>query len=62
MEDGIDPQGEVDPQSGHQQRGPELDIPPLQTKIPSQTEGVQFKSTLFEPMMNEPTFIKGPST
>ena len=49
-------EGGVDPQSGYQQRGPELDIPPLQT------EGVQFEATFSKLMMIEPTFTEGPST
>ena len=47
---------EVDPQSGHQQRGPELDIPLLQTETPSQIECVQFETTLFEPSYTESSF------
>ena len=35
MEGGVDPQGALDHQSGHQQRGPKLDISPLQIEIPS---------------------------
>ena len=62
MEGGVDPQGGLDPQSGHHLRGPELDIPPLQTKIPSQIMGVQFEYIFFEPMMTESTFTQGPST
>ena len=62
MESGINPQGGLDPQSGHQQRGPELDIPSLQTKIPSQTGSVQFESTFSKSIMTQPTFIDGPST
>ena len=62
MESGVDPQGGLDPQSGHQQRGPKLDIPSLQTEIPSQTEGVQFEFTFYEPMMTQLAFIDGPST
>ena len=62
MEGGIDPQGGLDPQSGHHLRGPKLDIPPLQTKIPSQTKGVQFESTFSELMMTEFVFTEGPST
>ena len=61
MEGGVDLQGGLDPQSHHQQRGPELDIPSLQTEIPSQTS-VQFEFTFSEPMMIEPTFTEGPST
>ena len=52
MEDG------VDPQSGHQQRGPELDIPSLQTETPSQTEGVQFETTFSKPSYNESSFSR----
>ena len=55
-------EGGVDPQSGHQQRGPELDIPLLQTETPSQTRGVQFKTTFFKLMMIESTFTDGPYT
>ena len=62
MESRVDPQGGLDPQSGHQQRGPELDIPSLQTKIPSQTGSVQFESTFSKSIMTQPTFIDGPST
>ena len=62
MEDGVHPQGGLNPQSGHQQRGPKLDIPPIQTEVPSQTRGVQFESTFFKPMMIELAFIDGPST
>ena len=51
-------EGGVDPQSGHQQRGLELDISPHQTEIPSQTRGVQFESTFFELMMIELAFTK----
>ena len=46
--------GEVDPQSGYQQRKPELDIPLLQS------EGVQFETTFSELMMFEPTYTTGP--
>ena len=35
MEGGVDPQGALDHQSVHQQRGPKLDISPLQIEIPS---------------------------
>ena len=49
-------EGGVDPQSGYQQRGPELDIPPLQI------QRVQFEATFSKSMMIEPTFTKGPST
>ena len=49
-------EGGVDLQSGYQQRGPDLDIPPLQI------EGVQFEVTFSKSMMIEPTFTKGPST
>ena len=49
-------EGGIDPQSGYQQREPELDIPPLQSM------GVQFKTSFSEPMMFKPTFIAGPST
>ena len=62
MEGGVNPQGGIDLQSGHQQKGPELDIPPLQTEILSQIEGFQFESTFFEPIMTQHTFIEGPST
>ena len=62
MEGGVDPQGALDHQSVHQQRGPKLDISPLQIEIPSQTKGVQFEFTFFESMMTEPTFTEGPST
>ena len=48
--------GGVDPQSGYQQREPELDIPPLQSK------GVQFETIFSESMMFEPTYTVGPST
>ena len=47
----------VDPQSGHQQRGPELGIFPLQIETASQTGGVQFETTL-----SELTFIEGSFT
>ena len=57
-----DPQGGLDPQSGHQQRGPKLDIPSLQTKIPSQTGSVQFESTFSKSIMTQPSYIDGPST
>ena len=50
-------EGEVDPQSGHQQRGLELDFFSLQTKTPPQTGGVQFETTF-----SELTFVEGPST
>ena len=43
--------GRVDPQSGYQQREPELDIPPFQSK------GVQFEATF-----SQPTYTVGPST
>ena len=46
----------VDPQSGYQQREPELDILPLQS------EAVQFEATFSEPMKFEPTYTVGPST
>ena len=49
-------EGGVDPQSGYQQREPELDIPPLQL------EGVQFEATFSEPMLSELNFLAGPST
>ncbi|KAL6316751.1 hypothetical protein AAG906_020435 [Vitis piasezkii] len=42
--------------------GPKLDIPPLQIKTLSQTKGVQFEITFFEPMMTKPTFTEGLST
>ena len=61
MEGGVSPRGELDPQSGHQQREPKLDIPPLQTKIPSQIRGVLFESTFYKLMMTEIAFTKGPS-
>ena len=49
-------EGGVDPQRGSQQREPELDISPLQSK------GVQFEATFSESMMSEPTYIAGPSS
>ena len=49
-------EGEVDPQRGFEQREPELDIPPLQSK------GVQFEATFLEPMMSELTYTAGPSS
>ena len=49
-------EGGVDPQSGYQQREPELDIPPLQS------EGVQFEVTFSEQMIFEPTYTARPST
>ena len=52
----------VELQSGHQQRGPELDTLPLQTETPSQTGGVQFETTFSKSMMIEPTFTQSPST
>ena len=55
-------EGGVDPPSGHQQRGLELDILPLQIKTLSQIGGVQFETTFFESMMIELTFIEGPYT
>ena len=70
MEGGVDSQGGLKPQSGHQQRGSKLDILPFQAKIPSQTRGVQFESTFFEltftegpftqPVFTEPTYIEIP--
>ena len=54
--------GRLDPQSGHWQRGPELDILPLQIEIPSYIGGVQFEYTFSESMMTEPNFTEGPST
>ena len=54
--------GELDPQSGHQQREPKLDISPLQIEIHSKIEGVQFQSTFSEQMMIELAFTEGPST
>ena len=50
-------EGEVDPQSGHQQRGLELDISPFQTETPSQMGGVQFEKTFSEPSYTEPFFF-----
>ena len=49
-------EGRVDPQSGYQQRKPELDILPLQI------ESVQFEATFSEPMLSESTFIEVSST
>ena len=49
-------EGGVDPQSGYQQRKPELNIPSLQSK------GVHFEATFSEPIMFESTYIVGPST
>ena len=57
MKGGVDPQDGLDPQSGNQQRGLELHIPPLHTTIPSHTKGVQFESTF-----PKSAFTKGPST
>ena len=62
MKSGVDPQGGLDPPSGYQQRGLELDIPSLQIEIPLQTKGVQFESTFFEPVMTQLAFIDRPST
>ena len=62
MEGELDPQGGLEPQGGHQQREPELDIPPLYIEIHSQTEGAQFQSTFSKQMMIELAFTKGPST
>ena len=62
MKDRIDPWGGLDPQSGHQPRGPRLDIFPFQTKILSHTGGVKFKPTFSKSMMIELTFTEGPST
>ena len=49
-------EGGVAPQSGFQQREPELDILPLQL------EGVQFEATFSESMMFEQTYTVGPSS
>ena len=46
----------VEPQSGYQQKGRELNIPPLHTK------GVLFQTTFSQPMMIKATFTEGPST
>ena len=54
--------GGVDPQSGHQQRGLELDISPLQTEIPSQTRGVQFETTFSQSIMTKSMDVEGPYT
>ena len=62
MEGIVDLQGDLYFQSGHQLRWLELDIPPLQTEIPSYTRGVKFESTFSESMMIEPAFIERPST
>ena len=62
MKSGVEPQGRLDPQSGYQQRGLELDIPLLQAKIPLQIRGVQFESTFSKSMMTQPAFIDEPST
>ena len=51
-------EGGVNPQSGHQQRGPELDIIPLQIETFSQIDGVQFETTFFELSFTEPFFSK----
>lgn len=48
MEDGVDPQGGLDPQRGQQSES-ELDISTLQTKIPSQIGGVPFESIFYKP-------------
>ena len=48
--------GGVDPQRGFEQREPELDIPPLQSK------GVQFKATFSKSMMSESTYTTRPSS
>ena len=61
MEGGVDPQVGLKPQSG-QQSELELNIPLFQTKILSQTETVQFKSTFSNLMMTKPAYTKGPST
>ena len=61
MEGGVNPQVGLNPQSG-QQSELELNIPPFQIEILSQTESVQFKSTFSNLMMIEPTYTKGPST
>ena len=61
MEGGVDPQVGLKPQSG-QQSELELNIPPFQTEILSQTETVQFKSTFSNLMMTKPAYTKGPST
>ena len=49
-------EGGVDHQRGFQQKKPELDIPPLQSK------GVQFEATFSKPMMSELTYTAGPSS
>ena len=49
-------EGGVDSQSGYQQREPDLDITPLQSK------GVQFEATFSKPVMSELTYTTGPST
>ena len=51
MEDGLDPQRDLE------QRGPELDIPPLH-----QSEGIHAEATFSEPMMTEPSFPTNPSS
>ena len=49
-------EGVVDPQSGYQQREPELDISSLQS------EGVQFETTFSESTLSKPTITAGPFT
>ena len=49
-------EGGVNLQSGHQQREPELDIPPLQKETPLQTGGVHFETTFSELSYTEPSF------
>ena len=49
-------EGGLDPQRGFEQREPELDISPLQSKA------VQFQATFPESMMSELTYTVGPSS
>ena len=51
-------EGEVNPQSGHQQRELELDIPLLQKETHLQTEDVQFETTFSELSYTEPSFSR----
>ena len=47
----------LDPQRDFEQRGPELDIPPL-----PQSEGIHVEATFSEPMMTESYYTAGPSS
>ena len=51
-------EGGVNPQSGHQQRELELDIPLLQKETHLQTEDVQFETTFSELSYTEPSFSR----